>query len=40
MLSGKRVFITAAGQGIGRSSTQAFLAAGAEVIATDLDQIC
>lgn len=37
MLSGKRVFITAAGQGIGRTSTQAFLAAGAEVIATDLD---
>ena len=36
-LSGKRVFISAAGQGIGRSSVEAFLAVGAEVIATDLN---
>lgn len=33
----KRVLITAAGQGIGLASAKAFVAAGAEVIATDVD---
>ena len=33
----KRVLITAAGQGIGLASARAFAAAGAEVIATDID---
>lgn len=36
-LSGKRVLITAAGQGIGLSSAKLFAAAGAEVIASDID---
>jgi len=36
-LSGKTVFATASGQGIGRASVQAFLAEGATVIATDLN---
>lgn len=36
-LKGKRVFITAAGQGIGRASAEACIAEGAEVIATDLN---
>jgi 2-keto-3-deoxy-L-fuconate dehydrogenase len=36
-LEGKRVFITAAGQGIGRASAEACLREGAEVIATDRD---
>ncbi len=35
-LKGKRAFITAAGQGIGRATAEAYLAEGAEVIATDL----
>lgn len=35
-LHGKRVLITAAGQGIGLASARAFVAAGAEVIATDI----
>ncbi|WP_070884433.1 SDR family oxidoreductase [Pseudomonas argentinensis] len=35
-LRGKRVLITAAGQGIGLASARAFAAAGAEVIATDI----
>lgn len=35
-LSGKRAFVTAAGQGIGRASAEALTAAGAEVVATDL----
>jgi len=35
-LEGKRVFITAAGQGIGRASAEACLREGAEVIATDV----
>ncbi|MDA7426167.1 SDR family oxidoreductase [Thalassococcus lentus] len=35
-LSGKRAFVTAAGQGIGRSSAEALEQAGAHVIATDL----
>jgi len=36
-LAGKRCFVTAAGQGIGRASALAFAAEGASVIATDLD---
>lgn len=36
-LAGKRAFVTAAGQGIGRASALAFAAEGAEVIATDLN---
>ena len=35
-LAGKRAFITAAGQGIGRASAEAMARAGAHVIATDL----
>jgi 2-keto-3-deoxy-L-fuconate dehydrogenase len=35
-LSGKRAFVTAAGQGIGRATVEAMTAEGAEVIATDL----
>jgi 2-keto-3-deoxy-L-fuconate dehydrogenase len=37
-LAGKRALITAAGAGIGRATALAFAAAGAEVIATDVDQ--
>ena len=36
-LKGKRVFITAAGQGIGRASAEACIAEGAEVFATDVN---
>src|SRR5438067_12895894 len=36
-LKGKTALITAAGQGIGRAIAEAFLAEGAEVVATDLD---
>jgi 2-keto-3-deoxy-L-fuconate dehydrogenase len=36
-LSGKTAFVTAAGQGIGRATALAFAAAGATVVATDLD---
>ena len=36
-LRGKRILITAAGQGIGRASALACAAEGAEVIATDRD---
>jgi 2-keto-3-deoxy-L-fuconate dehydrogenase len=36
-LQGKVAFITAAGQGIGRAIAEAFIAEGAKVIATDLD---
>ena len=35
-LAGKTAFITAAGQGIGRATAEAFLAEGARVVATDL----
>lgn len=36
-LSGKRAFITAAGQGIGRASAEAFIREGADVIASDIN---
>lgn len=36
-LSGKKAFVTAAGQGIGRKVAEMFAAEGAEVIATDLN---
>jgi len=36
-LAGRTVFITAAAQGIGRASVQAFAQAGARVIATDIN---
>lgn len=36
-LKGKVAFVTAAGQGIGRATAQAFVNEGAKVIATDLD---
>jgi 2-keto-3-deoxy-L-fuconate dehydrogenase len=36
-LSGKTAFVTAAGQGIGRATALAFAAAGATVVATDVD---
>ena len=36
-LSGKTALITAAGQGIGRASAEAFLAEGARLFATDID---
>jgi 2-keto-3-deoxy-L-fuconate dehydrogenase len=37
-LAGKTAFVTAAGQGIGRATALAFAAAGAHVIATDVDE--
>lgn len=36
-LAGKRALITAAGQGIGRATAEAYVAEGAELLATDLD---
>lgn len=36
-LKGKRAFITAAGQGIGRATAEAFIREGAELLATDID---
>ncbi|WP_043358970.1 SDR family oxidoreductase [Belnapia sp. F-4-1] len=36
-LAGKRCFVTAAGQGIGRASALAYAAEGASVVATDLN---
>ena len=36
-LTGKRVFVTAAGQGIGQAIAQACILEGAHVVATDLD---
>ena len=36
-LTGKTAFVTAAGQGLGRATALAFAAAGARVIATDVD---
>ena len=35
-LQGKTAFVTAAGQGIGRATAEAFVREGARVIATDL----
>jgi 2-keto-3-deoxy-L-fuconate dehydrogenase len=37
-LAGKTAFVTAAGQGIGRATAEAFVREGAQVIATDLDE--
>ncbi len=37
-LQGKRAFVTAAAQGIGRATALAFAAEGAEVFATDLNE--
>jgi 2-keto-3-deoxy-L-fuconate dehydrogenase len=37
-LQGKRAVITAAGQGIGRATAEAFVREGANVIATDIDE--
>ena len=37
-LAGKTALITAAGQGIGRASAEAFLAEGATLFATDIDE--
>ncbi len=36
-LEGRRAFLTAAGQGIGRATAEAFAREGAEIIATDVD---
>ena len=36
-LAGKTAFVTAAGQGIGRATAKAYAAAGAKVVATDVD---
>ncbi|MDA8761341.1 SDR family oxidoreductase [Amylibacter sp.] len=38
-LSGKRVLITAAGQGIGRATAELFAAQGAQVIACDINEV-
>lgn len=37
-LTGQKVLITAAAQGIGRATTEAFVRAGADVIATDINE--
>jgi 2-keto-3-deoxy-L-fuconate dehydrogenase len=37
-LEGRRAFLTAAGQGIGRATAEAFAREGAEVVATDVDR--
>jgi 2-keto-3-deoxy-L-fuconate dehydrogenase len=37
LLTGKTAFVTAAGQGIGRATAKALAAAGAKVVATDVD---
>ncbi|WP_416795856.1 SDR family NAD(P)-dependent oxidoreductase, partial [Ciceribacter azotifigens] len=38
LLDGKRVLVTASGQGIGRASALAFARAGASVVATDINE--
>jgi 2-keto-3-deoxy-L-fuconate dehydrogenase len=37
-LAGKTAFVTAAGQGIGRATVEAFVREGARVVATDIDE--
>ena len=37
-LEGKSAFVTAAGQGIGRATAEAFVREGARVIATDINE--
>ena len=37
-LAGKTAFITAAGQGIGRATAEAFVREGARVVATDINE--
>ncbi|MGE0418472.1 MAG: SDR family NAD(P)-dependent oxidoreductase, partial [Acetobacteraceae bacterium] len=37
VLTGKTAFVTAAAQGIGRATALAFAAAGAQVVATDVN---
>jgi 2-keto-3-deoxy-L-fuconate dehydrogenase len=37
-LEGRRTFLTAAGQGIGRATAEAFVREGAEVVATDVNR--
>ena len=37
-LQGKTAFVTAAGQGIGRATAEAFVHEGARVIATDINE--
>src|SRR5882757_2094719 len=37
-LKGKTAFVTAAGQGIGRATAEAFVREGARVIATDINE--
>ena len=39
-LEGKTAFVTAAGQGIGRATAEAFVREGARVIATDSMPSC
>ncbi|MEM1268236.1 MAG: SDR family NAD(P)-dependent oxidoreductase, partial [Pseudomonadota bacterium] len=36
-LKGKRALITAAGQGIGRATAEAYIAEGADLLATDIN---
>ena len=38
-LEGKRALVTAAGQGIGRATALAFASEGAQVLATDINEV-